>query len=81
MATNVEVERTGMENNIALLRRFTKKVQGSGVLPRIRSIRYKTRNQSFFKVKRATLEKLRRKAHVEEQIKLGKMLPGRPKRK
>ena len=73
MATNVEVTKTGTENSVALLRRFTKRVQGSGVLPRVRSLRYKQRNQSTYKRKVATLKKLNRRKEVDLLIKLGKM--------
>ena len=75
MMINVEVQKNSNENNLSLLRRFTKRVQGSGVLPRVRSIRYKIREDSFYKRKKKTLEKLERKATLEEMIKLGKIKP------
>lgn len=74
MATNVEVVKTGTENSISLLRRFTKRVQGAGILPRVRSLRYKNRNQSPYKRKVATLKKLNRRKEVDLLIKLGKMV-------
>jgi hypothetical protein len=70
---NAEVVKTGNENNVNLIRRFTKKVQGSGVLPRIRSIRYATRKQSEYVKKKKTLKVLKRREEVAELIKLGKM--------
>ncbi len=73
MATNVEVTRNANENTLGVLRRFTKKVQGSGVLPRVRSIRYASRVLSSYKVKKKTLKTLARRAEVAELIKLGKM--------
>lgn len=73
MAINVEVTRTGNENNASILRRFTRKVQGSGVLPRVRSLRYELRNQSEYTKKKKTLKVLRRRAEVAELIKLGKL--------
>lgn len=73
MATNVEVVRNPNENTLGVLRRFTKKVQGSGVLPRVRSIRYASRTLSPYKVKKKTLKSLARKAEVAKLIKLGKM--------
>ena len=81
MATNVEVEKTGMENNLAILRRFTKRVQGSGVLPRVRSLRYKNRNLSSYKVKVKTLSRIARKAEIELLIKLGKYTPPEKRRR
>lgn len=73
MATNVEVTKTGTENSMGVLRRFTKRVQGAGILPRVRSLRYKQRNQSTYKRKVATLKKLGRRKEVDLLIKLGKM--------
>jgi hypothetical protein len=70
---NVEVSRNSHENATSLIRRFTKKVQGSGVLPRVRGIRYAERQLSHYKTKQKTLKSLRRKAEVTELIKLGKM--------
>ena len=75
MAINVEVERNANENSVSLLRRFTKRVQGSGVLPRVRGIRYKERELSFYKKKRKTLNRLKRKAETEHLIKIGKIIP------
>jgi hypothetical protein len=70
---NVEITRNGTENSIGLIRRFTKKVQGSGILPRVRSIRYNQRVLSAYKTKMKTLKSLKRKAEIAELIKLGKM--------
>ena len=70
---NVEVTKNANENNLGVIRRFTKKVQGSGVLPKVRSKRYSQRNVSFYKTKKNTLEGLKRKANIMELIKMGKM--------
>lgn len=73
MITNVEVVKGGNENNLNLIRRFTKKVQGSGVLPRVRSIRYSTRKMSEYVKKKKTLKVLKRREEVTELIRMGKM--------
>lgn len=70
---NAEVTRAGNENNLNLIRRFTKKVQGSGVLSRVRSIRYSTRKQSPYVKQKKTLKVLKRREEVAELIKMGKM--------
>jgi hypothetical protein len=70
---NVEITRNGTENSMGTLRRFTKKVQGSGILPRVRSLRYNQRGLSSYKTKMKTLKSLKRKAEIMELIKLGKM--------
>lgn len=80
MAINVEIERNANENALAVLRRFTKRVQGSGVLPRVRSLRYKLRNESFYKRKMRTLEVISHNAEQERLKKLGK-IPTNPEPK
>jgi ribosomal protein S21 len=70
---NVEVVKGSSENNLSVLRRFQKRVQGAGLLPRVRSKRYHERVKSE-NVKRAkTLSYLKKKEEVAELIKLGKM--------
>jgi len=70
---NIEVEKNSNESNASLIRRFTKKVQGSGILPRVKSIRYSKRSLSSYKTKMKTLESIKRKAEIMELIKMGKM--------
>ncbi len=70
---NVEITRNGTENSMGTLRRFTKKVQGSGILPRVRSLRYNQRGLSHYKTKMKTLKSIARKAEIQELIKMGKM--------
>lgn len=70
---NVEIIRNGSENSAGVIRRFTKKVQASGILPRVRSIRYNQRVLSSYKTKMKTLKSIKRKAEIQELIKLGKM--------
>ena len=70
---NVEIERASNENALSMLRRFNKRVQGVGVVKRVRSIRYKTRNQSPLSTKKHALNKLNRRKEVELLMKLGKM--------
>lgn len=77
---NVEVQKTGNESSLSLLRRFSKRVQGSGVLNKVRSLRYKTRTLSPLKRKMSTLKFIDRRAEREKLAKLGK-LPVEKKRR
>ncbi len=77
MATNVEVERNQNENSLGVLRRFTKRVQGAGILPRVRSLRYTERKLSFYKNKMKTLETIAYKKEQAMLIKQGK-IPAEP---
>jgi len=70
---NVEVEKGSNENNISALRRFTKRVQGAGVLPRVRSRRYSERTLSKNTRQAKTVAFLKKKENVQELIKLGKI--------
>ena len=73
MAINVEVSKNGNDNNLGLIRKFTKKVQNSGILARLRSRRYSTRKISEYVKKKKTLKKLVARAKIRELIKMGKM--------
>jgi ribosomal protein S21 len=69
---NLEVSRNPGENALGVLRRFSRKVQSSGVIPRVRSLRFNSRTQSHYKVKMKTLKTIARRAEMAELIKLGK---------
>lgn len=73
MATNVAVEKKNNENSMSLLRRFTRRVQGSGVLPRVRGIRYSDRNRSSYVQKKQKLASIEKKKEIEKLIKLGRI--------
>ncbi len=73
MAINIEIEKTGSETGTNLLRRFSKRVQGSGIIIKVKGGRYKQRIQSKFKVKARTLEGIQRKKVTERLMKLGKI--------
>ena len=75
MATNVEVAKSGNDNNLGLIRKFTKRVQGSGILARLRSRRYSVRTPSPYVKKKKTLKKIIARTKIHELIKMGKM-PG-----
>ena len=73
MSVNIEVVKGPNENNLSVLRRFQKRVQGSGILPKVRSKRYSDRVKSE-NVKRAkTLAYLKKREVTQELIKLGKI--------
>ncbi len=72
---NVTVERNPNENSLSVLRRFTKRVQGSGILNRVRGIRYHERTASPYTRKKKALKSLRAREERELGIKLGKIKP------
>jgi uncharacterized sporulation protein YeaH/YhbH (DUF444 family) len=77
MSVNVEVKKSGVENNINIIRKFNRKVQGSGILPRARSKRYKGRAESQHTKKVKALKRLARSKQLKRMIKLGKVAESR----
>jgi ribosomal protein S21 len=75
----VEIKRGANEPTSGTLRRFTKKVQESGIIPKKRSQRYAARTLSPLKVKKAKLLKIGRTKTYNHLKKLGKLTP--PKKK
>lgn len=73
MAINVEVKKNNAESTANLIRRFTKRMQGAGIVPKMRSRRYFARTKSGNVQKTARLKKLIKKDRYEELVKLGKI--------
>lgn len=73
ISVNVEVKKNPNESTASLIRRFTKRVQGSGVLPRVRGVAYRERPLSRLKRKMKTLKSIDRRKEIEKQRKLGKL--------
>lgn len=74
MAINAEVQKNEGESAINLIRRFSKRVQGAGLIPRMRSRRYHARPKSRTVVRKQTLKSLKRREEIQELIKLGKII-------
>lgn len=72
-SVNIEVVKGPNENNLSVLRRFTKRVQGAGILPRVRSKRYTERTPSSNTRRAKTVAYLKKKETVAELVKLGKV--------
>lgn len=70
---NVQVERNNNENAVSLIKRFTRRVQGSGVLMRVRKNRFTERSKSAYVQKKQALKKLDRKQKYDELVKMGKI--------
>jgi ribosomal protein S21 len=72
MITTIEVVRDGNESNSSLLRRFQKRVQGSGIIRQVKSLKAASRTESHYKKKKSALKRLERSAAYERLKKLGK---------
>jgi len=67
----LEVKKQDRENSQSLIRRFTKKVQKSGVLLRARKSRFHRRSKSKGMRKKTALRKEKLRAEYEKLKKLG----------
>ncbi|MFQ5540856.1 MAG: 30S ribosomal protein S21 [Candidatus Paceibacteria bacterium] len=72
---SVSVKKHGSESTPSLIRRFTKKVQGSGVVRRAKSNRFHVRTVSKNKRREAALRRLARQKKREELELLGLIQP------
>jgi len=79
--TVIEVEKNPNENNTSILRRFSRRIQESGVIQKVKGGRYNLRKDSKLKTKKGALKKLIRRAEVEKLRKLGKDVRKGKKRK
>jgi ribosomal protein S21 len=73
MTIVIEVTKNTNESNMNLVRRFSRKVQESGIIQKVKSKRYNERDLSKLKTKQATLKRLIRRKNHEKLVKLGKV--------
>ncbi|MBI5139944.1 MAG: hypothetical protein HZA94_00640 [Candidatus Vogelbacteria bacterium] len=69
----VEVVKSNNETPASLIRRFTKRVQESGVVRRAKSLRYNERNKSDYKKKKAALKRIANRKNKDKLRRLGKL--------
>lgn len=71
--TVIEVRKNPNENNSSVLRRFSRRIQESGIIRKAKSARYNLRKESKLKAKKSALKRLSRRKEIEKLKKLGKM--------
>ena len=76
---HVEVSKHKEENNPSVIRRFTKRVQESGVLSHARTLRHHTRPISRAVRRKQTLKLIARRESIAKLLKLGKISEKRPR--
>ncbi len=69
----IEVKKNPNENNSSILRRFSRRIQESGIIRNVKSNRYNVRKESKLKIKKGALKKMGRRREIEKLKKLGKM--------
>jgi len=73
--TNIEVKSKGNEPSTSLLRRFSRRVQNSGIIHKVKKVRYQNRKISDFKKKTKALHKIKKRKEIDRAVKLGKISP------
>jgi ribosomal protein S21 len=76
---NAEVQRHGNENVGGLMRRFSRKIQSSGVVRRVRKLRYYSKHPSDAQKKKDALTRIERSEKYRELFKLGREMPTKKK--
>jgi ribosomal protein S21 len=78
---NADVQRHGNENIAGLMRRFSRKIQGAGVVKRVRSLRYYEKSPSQAQMKKDALTRITRSEKYRELFKQGREIPSKKKRR
>ncbi|HYF12805.1 MAG TPA: hypothetical protein VD928_00705 [Candidatus Paceibacterota bacterium] len=78
MAINAEVTKNENETAVNLIRRFSKRVQGAGLIQNMRRRRYYSRIKSREVQKKHTLKVIKRREEIAELIKMGKIVEREP---
>lgn len=73
MITQIEVKKNVNENNLSLLRRFSRKVQDARIVQKIKNERYSERKPSKLSTKKSALKRLERRTEYDKLKKLGKI--------
>ena len=71
--TVIEVKKNNNENNASVLRRFSRRIQESGIIHKVKNSRYNERKESKLKVKKSALKRMGRRKEIEKLSKLGKI--------
>lgn len=87
MSINAEVQKSGNESPIATIRKFSRRVQGTGLVKTVRGSRYFARDTSKIVKKKRALKLIKRRAAYRLLVKEGKVIEekrgpgGRPLRR
>jgi len=75
MAINVSVVKTGSENSMSVIRRFSKRMQGAGIIRKMKKIRYHSRSQSKARRKVSALRRVEKREKTAERERMGLIQP------
>jgi len=80
MSINAEVSKTGNESALAVIRKFSRRVQGTGLVRNARKLRYYERPASKIVQKKRALKLMKRRAEFKQLVKEGKVAEREPRR-
>ncbi len=70
---NIEVKKNQNENNATVLRKFSRRMQESGIIQKVKGKRYSERPESKLSMKNRALKRIIRRKEAEKMKKLGKI--------
>ena len=79
MSINAEVTKTGSESTLSTIRKFSRRVQGTGLVKTVRGQRYYSRSSSKTVKKKRALKLIKRRADYRQAIKEGKIAEPAPR--
>lgn len=74
MSINAEVSKTGNESTLAVIRKFSRRVQGTGLVKNSRKNRYFERTASKSVQKKRALKLIKRREDYKQLVKEGKVI-------
>ncbi len=80
MSINAEVQKSGNESTLSVIRKFSRRVQGTGLIKNSRKTRYYERQKSKTVQKKRALKLLKRRAEFKQLVKEGKVQEREPRR-
>ena len=79
MSINAEVQKSGSETALSTIRKFSRRVQGTGLVRTVRGQRYFKRDASKTVKKKRALKLIKRRAEYRQLVKEGKIIEAPPK--
>ncbi len=74
MGINAEVQKAGSENALSTIRKFSRRVQGTGLVKAVRGRRYYSRSASKTVKKKRALKLIKRRTEYRKLVKEGKVI-------
>lgn len=70
---NAEVQKSGSENVLSTIRKFSRRVQGTGLVKIVRAQRYHERPKSKAVMKKRAIKLIKRRSDFRQAVKEGKV--------